>query len=438
MVNNLNLTVLGLWHLGLVNAVGFAELGIKVLAYDSDRQKISQLQKGISPIYEPSLEELLKKNLKKGNLVFTNSLKDLKKTSLIMIASDTPINERDEVDLKPIFALVKKISAVIEKGALVVISSQVPIGTTEKIAELLQKEKSGVKVAYIPENLRLGKAMERFFKPQMIVIGASDRETYDKLCLLYQKIEAHKIFTSIKTAEMVKHAINSFLATSISFANELGNLSEAVGADFLTVAKIIKKDERIGEWARILPGLGFAGGTLARDLKILLKLGKEEKQPINLVKAVLQVNEKQKNWVVDKLNKIFHHHLSGKKIGILGLTYTPNTSTLRRSLAVETIKKLLKKKAEVIAYDPRVSRQELARHKKIITADSWQKLVKKADALVLMTQWPDFLTLPWPEIKGQMNQPVIIDAHNFLVDLNLKKYGFVYFGVGRGTDYEKI
>lgn len=432
MNNNPDLAVLGLWHLGLVSAIGFSDLGLKVIGYDEDQQKISLLKKGRPPIYEPFLTELLQKNLKRKTLSFTNSLESIKKCSVVMIAQDTPLNEQDEIDLLPLFSLTRKLAYLLKDKTLVIVSSQVPVGTTEKIESMLQKKKKEIKVAYVPENLRLGKAVERFLKPSMIVIGTGDKTTFNKVCLLYRKIRTKKIFTDIKTAEMVKHAINSFLATSISFANELSNLSEAVGADFLTVAKIIKKDERIGEGARILPGLGFAGGTLARDLKILWHLGRKEKQPTYLISAVFKINSRQKKWVVNKLNNLFNNNLSGKKIGILGLTYTPNTSTLRRSLSVETIEILLKQNAQVVAFDPQASRREILANKKIVLKSSGEELARGTDALVLMTEWRDFLDLPWQKIKTVMKQPLIIDAKNFLTDLNLEQYGFKYFGVGRG------
>ena len=432
------IAVLGLWHLGLVEAVCFAHLDKEVVGYDEDREKIKLLNSGQLPIYEPNLEKYLQENLRKKRLRFTSRLEEVKDSNIVIIAVDTPLNEQDQVNLKPIFNLVKNLEQKITQKTIVIISSQVPIGTSEKLEAILNRNKKNIKVAYIPENLRLGKAIERFFKPSMIVIGTAEIATFKEIEKLYQKIKAPKIFTKVKTAEFVKHSINTFLANSISWANELGNLADLVGADFWAVAKIIKNDERIGGFARIFPGLGFAGGTLARDLKILQKLGKKTNYQTTMVDAILNVNERQKKWVVNTLRRIYGSKLKRKKIGILGLTYTPNTSTLRRSLSVETIKKLSQLKVNVQAFDPQANPQEIKKSPKIKTVNSWQELAKDADALVLMTQWPDFLNLPWLKIKNLMHQPLILDAQNFLPDEILKAKGFQYIGLGRGDHYEKI
>lgn len=432
MKDNKTIAVLGLWHLGQVTAIGLAELGFRVIGFDYDKNKIHQLQKGKPTILEPNLEKFLQKNLKVKRLGFTSSLTDLKKANIFYFTFDTPLNEKDEVDVSLLNQAAKDLSPFIKNNSLVIVSSQIPVGTTEKLQSIISMfGKKEVEVAYLPENLQLGRAWERFFHPAMIVIGTDKEKTYEKIKQIYHKIKSPKIRTNVKTAEMVKHAINSYLATSISFANELASLSDKTGADFYEVAKILKLDERIGPYARVNPGLGFAGGTLARDLKILKKLGNEYQVPTNLVDAVLAVNERQKAWVADYLKR-FKKKLDLKTIGILGLTYTPGTSTLRRSLAIESIKALAKSKLKVNSYDPGVDRSELASYN-LFVCSSIEDLARNSDAIVLMTEWPEFLKIDWRKIKNLMRKPIILDPKNFLTNLDLDKLGFTYIGFGRGT-----
>ncbi|MCL5675817.1 MAG: nucleotide sugar dehydrogenase, partial [Patescibacteria group bacterium] len=309
----------------------------------------------------------------------------------------------------------------------------VPLGTTDKIKTILKSKEKNIEIAYIPENLRLGIAWKRFMHPAMLVIGTQKHSTYRKILDLYKKIKTPKIWVNLRTAEMVKHAINAYLATSISFANEMGNLSEMTGVDFRVVAQILKRDERIGPFARINPGLGFSGGTLARDLRILQELGHKYRIETTLINSVLTVNEWQKKWVVRKLNKIFNNSLKNKTVSILGLTYTPQTSTLRRSLSLETINDLVKIGAKVRGYDPKADREELAKYNNFQLAESFERLVKDSDALVLMTEWNDFRKLKWRKAAKIMRQAIVLDPKNYLNDLNLGKMGYIYIGIGRGN-----
>ncbi|MBI3384781.1 nucleotide sugar dehydrogenase [Candidatus Gottesmanbacteria bacterium] len=433
MKDNKIIAVLGLWHLGLVTAVGLAELGHQVIGFDYDRDKIKELQKGKPTILEPNLEIFLRKNLKSKKLRFTSNFGDFKKANIFYFTFDTPLNEKDEVDLSSLFKTAKGSTHLMESNSLVIVSSQVPIGTTEKLLAVIDPSgKKNIDITYLPENLQLGKAWQRFFHPAMIVIGTAKEKTYEKIKAIYQKVKSPKIHVTVKTAEMVKHAINAYLATSISFANEMAGIADKTGADFYEVAKILKMDERIGPYARVNPGLGFAGGTLARDLKILKTLGEQYQVPTNLVEAVLAVNKKQEAWVVNSLKRF-----KNKTVGILGLTYTSGTSTLRRSLAVETIKNLMKSGRKVKAYDPGVDRSELASYN-LSVCSSIENLARNCDALVLMTEWPEFLKIDWPKVKNLMRQPIILDPNNFLANLGLDKLGFTYIGFGRGTPYEKI
>lgn len=437
MKESKTIAVLGLWHLGLVTAVGLSELGFSVIGFDKDKEKITRLNMGEATIFEPKLAEYLKKNIKNKHLNFTSSLADLQKADIFYLTFDTPLNDKDEVDLSGIFDIIRKLKNYLPNNALVIVSSQIPLGTTEKIKTIFNTKEKNIEIAYIPENLRLGIAWKRFMHPAMLVIGTQKQSTYRKILNLYKKIKTPKIWVNVRTAEMVKHAINAFLATSISFANEMGNLSEMTGVDFNVVAKILKKDERIGHFARINPGLGFSGGTLARDLRILQELGQKYKTETTLINSVLTVNEWQKKWVVRKLKRIFNNTLKDKTISILGLTYTPQTSTLRRSLSLETINDLVNSGAKVRGYDPKADRRELARQKNFQLAESFESLVKDSDALVLMTEWNDFLKLEWPKAAKMMRRAIVLDPKNFLNNLNLAKMGYIYMGIGRGN-YETV
>lgn len=437
---NNTIAVLGLWHLGIITAVSLSELGFQVIGFDPDKKKIINLKKGIPHIFEPQLEELLEKNLKKKRITFTNDLKSVKKANIIYLAFDTPLNERDEVDTSVLLKTCRQIAPFMENDSILIVISQVPMGTTQQMEEIIKKtnKKLNFQIVYIPENLRLGKAFERFFKPAMIVIGTEQEKTFRAIEEIYEKVNSQKIWVSVKTAELVKHAINTYLATSISFANEVGNIADLVGADFFSVAKILRLDERIGQYARIDPGLGFAGGTLARDLKILQKIGDDKGHETIFIDAVLSMNDWQKKWVVRKLKKIFKNDLKNKKIGILGLTYTPGTSTLRRSLAVESIYDLLKEKAKVLAFDPKADKKEIKTFKGLRTTSSLDSLAKNCDAIVLMTEWPEFLKLDFKKIKSLMKTPIFVDPKNALSELNLSLLGFSYFGIGRGERYENL
>lgn len=434
---NNTIAVLGLWHLGIITAVGLAELGNNVFGYDLDKKKIAMLKKGKPTIYEPQLEELLNKNIKQKRLLFTTDLSLVKKAKYIFIALDTPLNEADEVDTTLLFKLAKKFSLYLKDKSIIIISSQVPVGTTEKILTTIKKTSKAAKdisIAYIPENLRLGRAFDRFFNPAMIVVGTDKEQTFQEIStFLFKKINTKIIKTTIKTAEFVKHAINTYLATSISFANEMGNIADEVGANYKQAADIIKIDERIGKYARIDPGLGFAGGTLARDLKILQKISKQKNYNSVLINAILSTNERQKKWVIRKLKNIFKNQLRNKKIGVLGLTYTSQTSTLRRSLSLETIQDIQKEGATVYAYDPKADQNELKIHKNIKTVKSVDELANEADALIIMTEWNDFLSIDYKKIKQQMRMPIVIDPKNFLEEISLEKKGYLYYGLGRGT-----
>jgi len=426
--------VIGLWHLGSVYTACLADLGYSVTGVDSDRDRIDNLAKGIPPLFEPGLAELVAANAKAGRLTFTTELNGaVKGARYVLITIDTPVNDNDEVDLSSVLSTANELAECLEDGSIIVVSSQVPVGTCHCIKALIKEKNPSLDfdIACSPENLRLGKAIGYFKSQDRIVIGADSEATLDAVEKLFSVIPAPKLRMNLKSAEMSKHAINAYLATTISFANELANLCDEVGADALRVAAALKSESRIGPGLPLLPGLGFAGGTLARDLNILRNLGDGHGCDTRLVDAVLEVNKQQNRLVVRKLEKLFGS-VEDLNIGILGLTYKVGTSTLRRSAALEIIKDLRRGGAMVKACDPKADLTELKQHREFDYFIEPHDVARNADALVLVTEWPEFKDLDFDLLKSLMRRPVIIDTKNMLYDKQLGKKGFTYIGVGTG------
>jgi UDPglucose 6-dehydrogenase len=321
----------------------------------------------------------------------------------------------------------------LENNAIILISSQVPVGTCEQIKSLIQKKNPviNIDIAYSPENLRLGQAINCFKKPERIVVGADNDVTLKAVSDLFSVVEAPVLTMNLRSAEMTKHALNAFLATSISFGNEIANLCDEVGADAVKVANALRSEGRIGNKIPLLPGLGFAGGTLARDLKILNKIGKEKGVETLLIDSVYTVNQRQNGVVVRKLVRIYGS-INGLTIGILGLTYKPGTSTLRRSSALEIIKDLVTRGAIVKAYDPKADMNEVHEHIEFEFCNDVFAVARDSDALVLITEWPEFKELDYERLKTIMKAPVFIDTKNLLDNEKMSALGFSYFGIGRG------
>ncbi|MEK7281807.1 MAG: UDP-glucose/GDP-mannose dehydrogenase family protein [Chloroflexota bacterium] len=426
--------VIGTWHLGTVYSACLADLGYSVVGMDSDPERVKKLNQGIPPLFEPGLEDLLSRNLQASRLRYTTEIwEGINGARYILIAYDTPVNERDEVDLSQIWDIAGQLANHIDGSAVIVVSSQVPVGTCSKIKALIAETRPSLKfgIAYCPENLRLGQAIDRFKNPDRLVIGADDARTLGKVEALFSVIPAPKVRIDLRSAEMVKHALNAFLATSISFGNEIANLCDEVGADALKVMAALQLDERIGGKLPLSPGLGFAGGTLARDLKVIKKLGEEAGCATPLIDAVLAVNERQNMVVIRKLEKAYGN-LKGLTIGVLGLTYKAGTSTLRRSAAIEIIGELTFRGARVQAYDPRADPEEVAQHREFLFCSDSYRVAEAADALLILTDWPEFKELDFEQVKSLMKKPFILDARNMLDGEALAQKGFIYSGIGRG------
>lgn len=426
--------VIGIWHLGAVTSACLAQLGYCVVGVDADARRVEQLNRGAAPLFEPGLDELIAANLAFGQLSFTTDpAEGLQGAAYAIIAHDTPVDEQDEVDLSPLFAAAADLARHLDSGATVIISSQVPAGTCEQLAARLRELNPSLDfgIAYTPENLRLGQAIERFRQPDMLVIGADDRATCDRVDHLLSVIEAPRVKVSLRTAEMIKHAINCYLATSISFINEIANICDEVGADALSVAQALRLDSRIGPRAPLHPGLGFAGGTLARDLKALLRIADRHSYPAPMTRAVLAVNEGQSRTVLRKLKGVYPS-LQGRQVGVLGLTYKPGTSTLRRSAALHFIKAMAADGASVRAYDPKADPEEVRLHSELTLCDDPYAVTEGGDALLLATAWPEFRELDFRRIREAMLKPVLLDPHNMLDADAMVRQGFLYCGTGRG------
>lgn len=426
--------VLGIWHLGSVYSACLADSGYFVVGWDRDTKKVAELNQGTPPLFEPDLEELITKNIQSKNLAYTTDLGcALKEAHYVFITFDTPVDAKDEVDLSPILETTSELAKYLENDSILIVSSQVPIGTCEQIKSTIKQQNPALEfdIAYSPENLRLGQAIECFKNPGRIVIGADSSSTLDRVEALFDVIDAPKLRMDLRSAEMTKHALNTFLATSISFSSEIANLCDELGADAMKIVAALQSDARIGSKLPLLPGLGFAGGTLARDLKVLQKLGKKLSCETHLINAVLKVNEGQNRIVVKKLVRLCGT-VKNLTIGVLGLTYKPGTNTLRRSAALEIIQELISKGAVVKAHDPKALLEEIQQHPEFQFYHDPYEVAQGSDALVIITDWPQFKDLDFTLVKSKMKKPILVDAKNMLDGEKLEKMGFTYSGIGRG------
>jgi UDPglucose 6-dehydrogenase len=427
--------IVGIWHQGAVAAACLADLGYRVVGVEQDQMRVQNLNAGKAPLFEPGLDDLLSKGIRSGNLSFTTSLREgLSETRNVLIMFDTPVDENDEIDLSGIFTTAHEMAPYILPESLLLVTAQVPVGTCRQIAKNIQEAnpQADFGIAYIPENLRLGQAIDRFLHPPLPVIGADRAATLDRVEKLLSVLPVSWMRVDLQTAEMTKHALNAFLAVSICFANELGNICEAVGADGIKMAQALRLEPRIGSKAMLFPGLGFSGGTLARDMRTLQNLGDRFEIETSLIDGAWESNQRQNRSVVRNLKKAFGS-LAGLRVGVLGLTYKPDTSTLRRSASIEIIGELVSEGVEVKAYDPKADQQELEKHSEVHVCPDAYSAVDDTDAMVLITPWPEFKSLDYQRILSIMKRPVIFDTQNILDRDELSTIGFSYFGIGRGA-----
>ncbi len=425
---------IGIWHLGAVTSACLASLDYHVLGVDQDQERVANLNRGVAPLFEPGLNRLLMENISAGRLQYTTAFEaSVPSASYVLLTFDTPVDEQDEVDLSELFATCQRLGPHLAADATVVVCSQVPVGTCEALAAAIRSgnPQASFGIACVPENLRLGQAIQRFLHPDMLVIGADSTATAERVERLLAPIEATKLRVSLRTAEMTKHAINAFLATSISFINELANLCDRVGADAVQVGQALRLDQRIGPQAPLRPGLGFGGGTLARDIKSLLRLAESHGYEGSLLRGVVEVNERQNSIVAGKLRELYGS-LQGLAVGVLGLTYKAGTSTMRRSPAMEIVAALLSEGVEVKAFDPKADPTLLPAGSTVQVARDPYDAAKGSDALLILTDWPEFRQLDYGAIQQSMRHPVLVDPYNMLDEEEIVQSGFQYWGIGRG------
>jgi UDPglucose 6-dehydrogenase len=421
----MKMVVVGLWHLGCVTAACCAKF-TEVVGLDFDPQTIENLRGGKAPIFEPGLDDLVGQGLASGRLSFeSDPAIALKDADLLWVAYDTPVNDDDCVDLRPILEAIDCCSSHLRENSLVLISSQIPGGTCRS----LEKRYPAIRFAYSPENLRLGKAIEVFLKPDRIILGTRRQADTDQLREILRNFSDHIMVVSIESAELIKHAINSFLAVSIAFMNEVSRVCEKIGADAVEVERGLKSETRIGPKAYLSPGGPFAGGTLARDVVTLIGLAEEFGENLVLIPAIKASNDQHKEWAMQKLREELGD-LGGKNITILGLTYKPGTDTLRRSLAIEICRRLRKEGVLLRAFDPVVSTMP-ADLDEIPLLRTVSAAVTGADGLVVATEWPELLDLDWGKILQSMRHRVVVDANGFLAGKLPASPGLKYRRVGR-------
>lgn len=426
----MNVGVLGLGHLGSVTAACLAKLGHRVVGIDFDAARVANLGKGIAPIYEPGLEELIRRGLSSGNLRFAGAVNDAKDIDVLWVAYDTPVDDGN-ADTNFVMAQIEHALLGMSRDVLVLVSSQLPVGSVRRLesAETSHQGKPQLKVAYSPENLRLGRAVDDFLRPQRIVVGVRSSRDRDLLRGLLSSITESIEWMSVESAEMTKHAVNAFLAASVAFANEIASICESVGADAKEVERGLKTENRIGPRAYLSPGAAFAGGTLARDVAFLNQTARERGVITPLLSSVLPSNDAHKHWVQRKLRGLFVD-LSRTTVAVWGLTYKPGTDTLRRSPSVELCDWMIREGATIHVHDPMV--KSLPEH--------WCGAVKRYDdpiaavlgahALVVATEWPMYCTISIDQLIQCSPHLVVLDANRFLTDLAATEGRVRYFAVG--------
>ena len=440
----MNITVIGSGYVGLVSGACFAEMGNTVTCVDIDSIKIEKLNKGILPIFEPGLEQMVLKNVKNKNLLFTTNLGEaISDAEIVFIAVGTPMGDNGSADLQYVKTVAKEIGQSMINKLLVVDKSTVPVGTANKVKETIQHEldKRNVSIEFDvvsnPEFLKEGAAISDFMKPDRVVIGAETAEAMDIMKQLYSPFfRTHDRFITmdIRSAEMTKYAANAMLATKISFMNEIANICEKVGADANKVRIGIGSDQRIG-YSFIYPGAGYGGSCFPKDVKALTKIAKENGYTAQLITAVEEVNDAQKLVIAQKIVNRFGEDLTDFSFGIWGLAYKPGTDDMREAPSIYTIKELVKRGAKIKAYDPKAIPQAKEHYLKgienITYMASKYEVLKDSIALILLTEWKEFRSPNFKVLKNQMKNPIIFDGRNQYIAYDLENKGFEYYSIGK-------
>ena len=432
-----NITVIGVGYVGLVSGACFADLGNRVTCLDISEERIENLNKGIMPIYEPGLEELVERNVKGGRLIFTSKYNDaLKDAEFVFIAVGTPSDVDGQADLRYVRMAAEAVADVMDHPLIVVNKSTVPVGTGDWVADIIRNRRPDApkfSVVSCPEFLREGSAISDFMNPDRTVLGSTDKEAAEKVAQLHLPLRSTIMITDLRTAEMIKYASNAFLAAKISFINEMANICEALGADVKEVSYGMGLDKRIGHHF-LDAGLGWGGSCFPKDVKALAYMAETEGRNPHLLHAVMDINTDQRTSPIRKLKALLGGSLNGKTVGILGLAFKPNTDDMRDAPAIDIVRHLMKEGATVRAYDP-VAMDNAARILPDIEMchDAYE-VAEGADALLLVTEWNEFKHLDLAKIKQLMKTPILVDGRNVYDPGMVSTQGFTYRGMGRGYD----
>lgn len=434
----MNIAVIGTGYVGLVTGTCLAETGNNVICVDINAEKVKKMQEGVVPIYEPHLDLIFHRNIKAGRLSFTTDLKGaIDKSLIIFLALPTPPGEDGSADLSYILGVADDLGKMIKDYKVIVDKSTVPVGTAEKVSKAISKNaKVKFDVVSNPEFLREGFAVDDFLKPDRVVIGTSSekaKKVMEELYKPYVRSGNPIIFMDEKSAELTKYAANAFLATKITFMNEIANLCEKVGADVDMVRSGIGSDDRIGK-RFLFPGIGYGGSCFPKDVQALAKSADDADYDFKLLDAVMNVNEKQKTALLPKIRSHFKNNLKGKKIAVWGLAFKPDTDDIREAPALYNIDELIKEGALVSAYDPEAMNnvKKILGDKITFAADHYDAL-KDADALLVCTEWSLFRTPDFDKMKKLMKGKVIFDGRNLYGLSQMEEIGFKYFSIGRGS-----
>ena len=429
--HDINIGVLGLTHLGCVLCASWSKLGFHTVGIDLDEKIVGHLRNSIAPIFEPGLEAEIHNGLTSKKLQFTTDIASASSCDYLFFGYDTEVDDQDAPDTTYLEARMQEIAPMLKQNCTVVVSSQVPAGWCRRFRAVLQKYHPSVELVYSPENLQLGQAIQCYLTPERIILGIGHVHALERSLRLFHTITQNVAVMSLESAEIVKHGINAFLATSIVFANQLADVCEQFPeANIADVVKGIKSDVRIGLKAYLSPGIGFSGGTLGRDVAVLDRILKQQDSEANLFDFVYIKNKNRKNSIINKIKRLLNP-LGHRTIGVLGVTYKPGTSTLRRSLPIEIVQCLVEAGAKVKVFDPKADYSALKNPDLFTRVTSIDNAAENADLLLLLTEWPEFKQCEWDKIKPKMKTAIIFDAKNALDRNTLVGAGFHYQGIGR-------
>ena len=429
----MNICIIGSGYVGLVTGACFSDLGNNVICVDSDKEKIRILKEGKVPFYEPGLEELVRRNAKKNRLSFTDNLKEgVKKSEIIFIAVGTPSRANGEADLSFVEVVSREIAEELDGYKVIVEKSTVPVETGHWVSQTIKiynTKKVNFDVVSNPEFLREGSAIYDFMHPDRIVIGVESEKAKAIMTELYQPLNAPMVFTDIKSAEIIKHASNSFLAAKISFINSVANICEKVGADVIKVSEGMGLDRRISK-DFLEAGIGYGGSCFPKDVDAFIHIAEKNGYDFALLKAVKAVNEKQKELILSKVKKVLWN-ITGKTIGILGLSFKPNTDDMRAAPSVDIIQALQQEGAKIKVFDPAAMERAAKILSKVKFCQDSYEVAAGAEVVIILTEWNEFKELDLEKVKGLMKVPVIVDGRNIYDRQKMQALGFKYVGIGR-------